>query len=61
MELEIHFGLRLSVFHLLPDIISSGIFWQEDAASEQWEDLWEGEAWGIQQLSRLLSTILPGD
>ena len=57
MELEIDFGLGLSVFHLLPDVISSDILWQDGAASERWEDLHEGEPWGMQRLSRLFPAL----
>ena len=53
MELAIDYGLGLSVFHLLPDLISSDIHWQDGAAKEQWEELRAGEDWGLQRMARL--------
>lgn len=57
MELGIDFGFGLSLFHFLPDLISSDIHWQESAASERWEDLREGGEWGLQRLSRLFPAL----
>ena len=53
LELELDFGLGLSIFHLVPGLISSDILWQDGAVREEWKDLREGEEWGLQRLSRL--------
>lgn len=53
VELSLNLGLGLAIFHLIPDVISSDISWQSDAAPEAWEDLHAGEEWGVQDLKHL--------